>query len=219
MHLPFGNRFDAGRVLAAELSSGRLPADTVVLGLARGGVAVGFAVARELGLKLDVVVARKIGVPWQPELAMGALAGASRVLDETTIRLLDISHEEVSQAVSRELGEMRRREELYRPGAPIDLFGRTALLIDDGLATGATMLAAIRHTRSCAPEKVVVAVPVASLEASRLVRAEADNLITLATPRLFGAVSEFYIDFHQVSDVEVQSLLAGSEPVRYNLRA
>jgi predicted phosphoribosyltransferase len=170
-----------------------------------------------LNLKLDVVVARKIGVPWEPELAMGALAGDARILDERMIEALAIPRADVMNAVARELAEMKRREELYRGGAPLDLRGQTAILIDDGLATGTTMLAAIQYASSLQPGGVIAAVPVGSLEACRLVRAEVDQRVTLAMPEPFGAVGQFYRDFHQVGDAEVQDLLAASD--RYHVEA
>ena len=216
VHLPFADRVEAGRLLAKELSSRRtVPHGAVVLGLTRGGVPVGFAVAERLGLPLDIVVVRKLGVPWQPELAMGAIAGPitndTRVLDEGIVRQLGISAADVEEIVAREEAEMKRREELYRGDTPaVDLHGRTAVLVDDGLATGNTMLAAVRHVRALKPAKVVIAVPVGSRDACDRLRSEADDLVCLATPELFFAVGEWYRDFEQVSDTEVRRLLAES---------
>lgn len=207
VHLPFADRVEAGRLLAQELSHHHLPS-AVVLGLARGGVPVGFAVADRLHLPLDVIVARKLGVPWQPELAMGAIAGTARILDGRMIRELGVCDEEVEEIVAREQAEMKRREELYRAGEPaLDLHGQTAILVDDGLATGNTMMAAVRHARSLHAAGVVIAIPVGSRQACDRLRKEADDFVCLAIPELFFAVGEWYRDFAQVSDREVQNLL------------
>jgi len=213
--LPFDDRTQAGKLLGnalgAFLRSREFRQPAIVLGLARGGVPVAFQVASRLGLPLDVIVARKIGVPWQPELAMGAIAGAARVLDDRVIRELAIPSADVEAIVARETAEMRRREELYRAGKlPLDLSGKLAILIDDGLAMGTTMLAAIRFARHAGAAKVICGVPVGSAEATRRVRAEADSVVCLATPHPFVAVGEWYRHFGQVSDAEVENLLAGS---------
>jgi predicted phosphoribosyltransferase len=211
IHLPFADRLEAGRLLAAEFSRRGIGQNAVILALTRGGVPVGFAVADRLHLPLDIVVARKLGVPWQPELAMGAIAGAARILDDRMIAELGISEEDVEEIIGREQTEMKRREELYRGGKPaLDLHGHTAILIDDGLATGSTMTAAARQVRSLKPGRVIIAVPVGSREACGRLRREADELICLAAPEIFYAVGEWYRDFAQVSDGEVQSLLAES---------
>jgi predicted phosphoribosyltransferase len=160
---------------------------------------------------LDVVVARKIGVPWQPELAMGAIAGTARILDDRMIEQLGISDEDVEEIVTLEQAEMIRREDLYRGSqSALDLHGQSAVLIDDGLATGNTMLAAVRHVRSLKAAKIIVGVPVGSREACARLRKEADELISLATPEFFFAVGEWYREFPQVSDTEVRNLLAES---------
>jgi putative phosphoribosyl transferase len=209
--LPFSDRTEAGRQLAASLALHHISPDAVVLALARGGVPIGLAVADRLHLPLDVVVARKLGVPWQPELAMGALAGGARVLDETLIRELGIAPEDVAAIVDVEQEEMSRREGLYRQGRPApELRARTAILVDDGLATGSTMLAAIRHLRSLHPAKIMVAVPVGSEEGCGRIRKEADDFVCLVTPELFFAVGEWYRRFPQVTDSEVRDLLAES---------
>ncbi len=211
VHLPFADRTEAGRLLAAELSRRHLTADAVILALTRGGVPVGFAVADRLHLPLDIIVARKIGVPWQPELAMGAIAGEARILDERMIQELGVSDEDVDRTVASELAEMHRRETLYRAGCPaLDLHGKSAILIDDGLATGSTMRAAVRHVRSLKPAKVVIGVPVGSAEACRSLCSGVDDLVCLATPEFFCAVGEWYQSFQQVNDAEVQRLLADS---------
>jgi putative phosphoribosyl transferase len=219
VHLPFMDRVEAGRLLAKELSLHHLPS-TVVLGLARGGVSVGFAVADRLHLPLDVIVARKLGVPWQPELAMGAIAGTAHILDGRMIRELGISDEDVEEVVAREQAEMRRREELYRDCEPgLDLHGKSAILVDDGLATGSTMMAAVRHARSLHAASVVIAIPVGSRQACDRLRREADDLICLSIPEAFFAVGEWYHDFAQVSDSEVQNLLRQNHRGIHGLKA
>jgi len=211
VRLPFQDRAEAGRLLGVELASRKLATDTIVLALPRGGLPVGAEVAEALKAPLDVVVVRKVGVPWQPELAMGAIAGDTRVLDNRLIRDLGISIGEVNAVIARESEEMRRREELYRSGLPApDLRGRTVVLVDDGLATGSTMVAAARHVRSLQPQRLIIAVPVASAQACGRLRREADECICLAMPEPFFAVGEWYIDFGQVTDFEVQEILKRS---------
>lgn len=211
IHLPFADRFEAGNELATELSHRISVRNAIVLALARGGVPVGFAIAKRLDLPLDVIVARKLGVPWQPELAMGAIAGSARTLNEGMLAELEIPAAEVEKVILREHAEMKRREELYRAGQPApELAGRTAILVDDGLATGSTMLAAVRYVRKLKAATIVVAVPVGSREACEHLRREADEVICLAMPDFFYAVGEWYRDFNQVSDNEVRNLLAES---------
>jgi putative phosphoribosyl transferase len=207
--LPFRDRVEAGRLLGAELTSRNLPKNAIVLALPRGGVPVGFEVARTLGLPLDVVVVRKLGVPWQPELAMGAIAsGGIRVLDDNLIEQAGISQEEIERVATREAQEAERRELLYRAGRPaLAVKNRAVILVDDGLATGSTMLAAVKCMRSHQPSAVIVAVPVASYQALALMRDEADDCVCLATPTPFIAVGEWYQDFHQINDSEVRELL------------
>jgi len=210
--LPFADRAEAGRLLAAELATRKLPANVIVLALPRGGVPVGFEVAKALHAPLDVVVVRKVGVPWEPELAMGAIAGKShQVLNRDLIRDLRISQKEVDDALAKARAEVERRENLYRSGRPaLELHDHTALLVDDGLATGSTMLVAARYVRSLRPAKSIIAVPVGSTDACGRLRQEADDLICLATPESFFAVGEWFVDFRQVNDVEVQHLLEES---------
>jgi predicted phosphoribosyltransferase len=211
VHLPFTDRRAAGQLLANELGRHNISGASVVLALPRGGVPVGFVVAEQLHLPLDVVVVRKLGVPWQPELAMGAIAASAQVRDSRVIRQLAISDAEVEEVVAREQAELRRREDLYRGGAPPSpLNGRTVILIDDGLATGSTMLVAVRHVRAMNPARVIVGVPVGSVEACERLRRESDSVICLATPDPFGAVGAWYRDFAQVGDTEVQDLLTQS---------
>jgi len=207
--LPFRDRAEAGRLLGAELASRNLPQDSIVLALPRGGVPVGFEVARALAAPLDVVVVRKLGVPWQPELAMGAIAsGGVRILDERLILQEGIPPEEIENVAANEAQEVERRELLYRGDRPpLELRNRPVILVDDGLATGSTMLAAVKCVQSLQPSAVTVAVPVASRQACTLIRNEADDCVCLATPAPFIGVGEWYQDFRQTSDVEVRELL------------
>jgi predicted phosphoribosyltransferase len=211
--LPFANRFEAGSLLAEELSQHHLPKNTVVLGMARGGVPVAFEVAKRLALELDTVVARKLGVPWQPELAMGAIAGTARVLDQDLIRQLQITPDDVNAVLVREAETMKRREELYRDGRPaIDITHRPVVIVDDGIATGSSLIAAIRHARNLRALKVIAAVPVGSQEGCVRIRHEAEGAvcICLATPADFSAVGQWYLQFSQVNDDAVRSLLSKS---------
>jgi len=210
LQLPFHNRTEAGRLLGATLAGRDWPKDSIVLALPRGGVPVAFEVARALGLPLDVIVVRKLGVPWQPELAMGAIAsGGVRVLDQQLIRMEGISQEDIEAIATREEQEAERREQLYRAGRPsLELLNRTVILVDDGLATGSTMLAAVKCVKSLEPSSVIVAVPVASRQAREHLRHEADECVSLAIPDAFGAVGEWYQDFRQTSDAEVRELLS-----------
>ena len=206
----FRDRRDAGRLLAAELSAYAHRPDVIVLALPRGGVPVAYEAARVLGAPLDVFVVRKLGVPGHDELAMGAVAsGGVRVLNEAIVKGLHIPDDLIEQVTAREMGELQRRELLYRGGRPPpDLRGRTLILVDDGLATGATMQAAIAALRRRQPAKIVVAVPVAARETCAALRKEADEVICAATPEPFLAVGYWYQDFSQTSDEEVGDLLA-----------
>lgn len=210
-HLPFADRLAAGSLLGNELMHRTGDRNAIVLGLARGGVPVGFAVANRLDLPLDVIVARKLGIPWQPELAMGAVAGTARVLNEEILAELKIFSDQVEKVIAREQAEMKRREDLYRGGqAAPALDGHTAILVDDGLATGSTMLAAVRHARNLRSSRIIVAAPVGSNDACERLRQEADDVVCLAIPAFFYAVGEWYRDFRQVGDDEVRNLLAES---------
>ena len=210
LELPFPDRAEAGRLLGGHVAGRDWPKNSIVLALPRGGVPVAFEVARALGLPLDVIVVRKLGVPWQPELAMGAIAsGGIRVLDEQLIRTEGISREDVEVVAQREEQEAERREQLYREGRPaLDLRNRTVILVDDGLATGSTMRAAVMCVKSLQPSAVIVAVPVASRRAREHLRHIADECVCLAIPDAFGAVGEWYWDFRQTSDAEVRELLS-----------
>ncbi len=219
VQLPFADRAEAGRLLAVELASLKLPANVIVLALPRGGLPVALEVAKKFRAPLDVVIVRKLGVPWQPELAMGAIAsGSVQTLDQDLIRALRISREEIEAVIDKERAEVERREKLYRKGRPaLDLRGRTVLVVDDGLATGSTMLVAARYVRSLKPARMLIAVPVGSVQACQRLKEEADDCVCLATPEPFAAVGEWYVDFRQVNDSEVQRFLeAGQLPGKGN---
>lgn len=206
----FRDRREAGDVLADRLASYRGRDDLLVLGLARGGIPVGWQVASALGAQLDVFGVRKLGVPQWQELAMGALAtGGGVVINDSLVRNLGISDEQIAAAIERETGELRRRERAYRNGRPaIDIANKTVILVDDGIATGASMLAAVRAVRASQPSQVVVAVPVGPASACRELAAEADDVVCATMPPGFEAVGQVYADFHQVTDDEVRQLLA-----------
>lgn len=202
--IPFADRAAAGRALAAELVTRDLPS-ALVLALPRGGVPVAREIANALGAPLDVVVVRKLGVPWQRELAMGAIAGGGfQIVDDDLVRELRVSREEIEATIARENQELERREKRYRGGRPgLKLCGCSVILVDDGLATGSTMLVAVRYVKSLAPAKVVVAAPVGSVEACERIRDESAECVCLATPEPFVAVGQWYVDFPQLSDAEV----------------
>jgi putative phosphoribosyl transferase len=210
--LPFRDRTEAGRLLVAELGHYKSKPDVIVLGLTRGGVPVAAEVASALQAPLDVVVVRKLGVPFQPELAMGAIAGdGTEVLDRDLVHELGISNNEVEAVIAEERAEVERRERLYRGGRPpLDLKERTAILVDDGLATGSTMLAAVAFARKRLAKRVVMAVPVASAEAIDKLRTKVDECVCLATPEPYFAVGLWYSNFLQVNDTEVMKLLEES---------
>ncbi len=218
VRLPFQDRAEAGSLLGAYLVSATILTQAqekpVVLGLARGGLPVAAEVAHALDGSLDVLVVRKLGVPFQPELAMGAIAGHTVYLDAEMIRWTDVSREQVDAVAAREKRELERREHLYRRGhPPVEARGRDVVLVDDGLATGSTMVAAVRHVQSLQPASLIVAVPVGSTEACRRIEREAGQCICLAEPDPFDAVGRWYVDFGQVSDEEVQEILDGGRRV------
>jgi putative phosphoribosyl transferase len=205
----FADRAEAGRSLADALERFR-DDDAVVLAIPRGGVVVGAEVARHLGAPLDVVVPRKIRAPGNPELGLGAVAHGVRVLDEVLISRLHVTASYVEDEMSRGIREIERRERVYRGdrrATPVR--GRPAIVVDDGIATGGTAVAALRWTRSQEPSRVVLAVPVAPRATVRQMEGEADDVVVLATPEPFLAVGEWYARFDQTSDDEVVRLLGG----------
>ncbi|MBI1737392.1 MAG: phosphoribosyltransferase [Candidatus Rokubacteria bacterium] len=208
--LRFRDREEAGRRLAARLAAYAGRDDVVVLGLPRGGVPVAYQVARALGAPLDVFLVRKLGVPGHEELAMGAIAsGGTRVLNDEIVHALGIPPEAVERVAAQERAELARRERAYRGDGPaLDVRGRVAILIDDGLATGASMRAAARAVRHAAPSRLVIAVPLGAPETCAASRAEADEVVCAMTPEPFHAVGLWYEDFSQTTDDEVRELLA-----------
>jgi putative phosphoribosyl transferase len=206
----FADRRDAGRKLAAHLTSFAAQ-DPVVLGLARGGVPVAYEVAQALGAPLDVLVVRKIGAPGNPEYGIGAIAeGDVRVLNQKAIRSMLIGVEELETAIARARAEIDARVQRYRGArAPIDVAGRTAIVVDDGLATGGTARAALRAVRACDPRRLILAVPVGAPDAVESLREEADEVVCLLEPELMWAVGLCYRHFEPTSDAEIFRLLAG----------
>jgi putative phosphoribosyl transferase len=205
----FADRTDAGRELAKQLRGYRQRGDVVVLGVPRGGVVVAFEVASALHVPLDIFVSRKLCVPGREELAFGAIAsGNVRVLDQEIVEGLEITEKQIEVVTEAARKELERRERLYRGGrSPLLLEGQTVLLVDDGIATGSSMLAAIRAVRFLKPARLVVAVPVAPQATCSRLRREVDELVCVETPRFFYAIGQFYDDFSQVSDEEVAELL------------
>ncbi|MFY9624096.1 MAG: phosphoribosyltransferase family protein [Rhodoplanes sp.] len=213
--MPFRNRADAGRRLAAALA-GYKNERPVVLALPRGGVPVAAEIAAALNAPLDLVLVRKLGVPVQPELAMGAVVDGSSpiiVRNEDVIRLTGVSEEEVQAVCAEELAEIERRRQRYLgTRARVDPAGRVAIVVDDGIATGATTRAALRALRLRGPKKLILAVPVAPTETLAAMREEADEVVCLEDYADFGAIGFFYSDFRQTSDSEVIAALARFPP-------
>jgi putative phosphoribosyl transferase len=205
----FQNRFAAGRMLAAKLTAYANRQDVLVLALPRGGVPVAFAVAQALHAPLDIWLVRKLGVPGQEELAMGAIAsGNVRVLNDMVVQSLHIPDQVIAAVTAAEQRELERRERIYRGNRPLPhVRGRTVILIDDGIATGATMRAAIAALRQLEPARIVVAVPVIPAATVDVLRAEADELIYVAAPERFFGVGFWYEDFSQATDDEIRDLL------------
>ena len=212
----FTDRRDAGRLLADRLAPYAGRDNLVVLALPRGGVPVAAEVAARLKAPLDVFVVRKLGVPGHEELAMGALAsGGVRVLNDDVVEHLGIPDAVIDLVADREARELERREHLYRgDAAPIEVRGATVVLVDDGLATGSTMKAAVRAVRQREPAEVIVGVPVGSVEACGELGREADQVVCLYVPRWFAAVGEWYADFSQTTDDEVRELLEAARTTR-----
>jgi predicted phosphoribosyltransferase len=207
--LPFADRAEAGRILGAKLSAYSQREDVIVLGLPRGGVPVAYEVAGALKVPLDVLVVRKLGTPWQRELAMGAIApGEVQVLDLSLVKQLCVPNNAIEEVAAAEREEMERQEQLYRGNRPpLSMAGNTVILVDDGIATGSCILAAIAAVRKQGAARVVVAVPVAPATGCSAIRMEADEVISVAEPETFLAVSQWYEDFSQVSDDQVRALL------------
>lgn len=206
----FADRAEAGKALAALLRHYEGRQDVVVLALPRGGVPVGYEVAEALGAALDVFLVRKLGMPGHPEFAMGAIAsGGVRVLSEDVVRAYGVSQEAVERVARAEQAELERREREYRQNHPaVDVRGKVAILVDDGLATGSTMKAAVAAVRNLGPARVVVAVPVGAPSTCGEFSAIADEIVCARTPEPFSAVGLWYYDFSQTTDAEVRSLLS-----------
>jgi putative phosphoribosyl transferase len=204
----FQDRAQAGRLLSEKLAGFSGRPDVVVLGLPRGGVPVAFEVALRLKAPLDVFLVRKLGVPGHEELAMGAIAsGRIWILNDDVIQSLGISPDVVEKAIARERRELEKREMAFCLGPPLELRDRVVILVDDGLATGATMRAAVMATRERFPAKVIVAVPVASRDTHRQFEGQADQFVCVQTPANFEGVGQWYEDFSQTTDEEVRALL------------
>lgn len=206
----FENRRAAGRALAEAMAERSQAPDTLILALPRGGVPVAHELALALKLPLDVFIVRKLGVPGQPEVAMGAVAsGGACLLNRGLINWLEVSAEALAEETATEQQELARRERVYRGQRPAPGYkGRTIILVDDGVATGASMRVAISALRRAGAARIVVAVPVAPPDALALLEEEADEVVCLSTPRIFGSIGQFYGDFTQISDEEVIAHLA-----------
>jgi predicted phosphoribosyltransferase len=214
MRMRFRNREEAGRMLSERLKYLLRDESAWVLALPRGGVPVGYEISRMLGLPLDVLVVRKLGVPWRPELGMGAISeGDATYVNDEVLQYADLTLKDVRAVAKEEARELERRVRLYRGERPLpDVRGQTVVLVDDGLATGSTARAAARAVRELEPRRLVLAVPVAAAEtAEALRREEVDEVVTVEEPVVLGAVGAWYEDFHQVDDEEVLALLAEHE--------
>jgi predicted phosphoribosyltransferase len=212
MERAFPNRIEAGRLLAEKLEKYTDRNDVIVLGLPRGGVPVANQVAKHLRAPLDVFIVRKLGVPGFEELAAGAIAsGGVRVLNEDVMRAIPHADEAIKTVTARETAEMQRREQIYREGRPApELRDRIAILVDDGLATGATMRAAVKALRQRGAAKIVVAVPVGPPDTCHEIEEQADETICLSMPEFFQAVGQYYEDFSQTTDEDVRELLTSA---------
>jgi predicted phosphoribosyltransferase len=211
----FRNRAEAGQLLAAKLSDFAERKDVLVLALPRGGVPVAFEVAKALKAPLDIFLVRKLGLPGQEELAMGAIAtGGVRVVNEDVVRYLRIPNEVIDRVAAEEQRELVRRERAYRDDRPApDVAGRTVILIDDGLATGSTMRAAVAALRKQNPARIIVAVPTAATQTCEELRGEVDDIVCATTPEPFLGVGRWYVDFTQTTDEEVRDLLRRAQQI------
>jgi len=209
MERAFANRTEAGRLLAEKLVEYADQSDVILLGLPRGGVPVAYEIAKRLRLPLDVFIVRKLGVPGFEELAAGAIAsGGVRVLNEEVVRAIPYASEAIEAVTARETAELQRREQIYREGRPPpELRDKIAIVVDDGLATGATMRAAVKALQQRGAAKIVVAVPVGPPDTCEELAHEADEAICLSMPPFFQAVGQYYEDFSQTSDDDVRELL------------
>jgi putative phosphoribosyl transferase len=205
----FVDRKDAGQKLAGSLTRFKNQSDAIVIGLPRGGVVVAYEAARLLNLPLDIIVPRKIGAPGNEELAIGAITEEGEaVLDEMLVRELNVAPEYIAKTVAKEKQEAQRRLKLYRGDrTPLNLQNKTAILIDDGIATGATMQAAIKSAQNKKAEKIIVAVPIIAPDTLKKLQAEADEIIYLDAPMFLGAIGDFYEKFSQTEDREVIELM------------
>ena len=210
----FADRHAAGRALAERLAPVLDPRASVILALPRGGVPVGYEIAKQIGAPLDVLLVRKLGVPWQPELAFGAVSsGGVTVFNEAVLGELRLTPDETNEVIEQERAELERRERLYRGGrAPADVQGKTAVVVDDGIATGSTVRAALRALAHRGAKRTIVACPVAPPETVELLLREADDVVCLLTPPELLAIGVWYDDFLPVSDEEVLRLLAEGAP-------
>jgi putative phosphoribosyl transferase len=208
----FTDRTHAGKELAKALTAYTDHPDSIVLALPRGGVPIAFEIANVLHAPLDVFIVRKLGAPGQPELAMGAIAsGGLRVMNDDILGMLRVSEATIAATIAEEQQELERREGLYRGDRPaLKIAGKTVIVVDDGIATGATMRAAVRALKAQQPARLIVAIPTAAVDTCHALRQEVDEVVCLATPEPYIAVGRWYKDFAQTSDAEVQALLAQS---------
>ena len=207
----FSNRGDAGRQLGELLQQRVSDGNVIVLGLARGGLPVAAEVARALGAPLDALIVRKLGMPFNPEFAFGALASGGHIyIDDSLVSKFAMPQEQIDEIVAGETAELRRREQVYRAGRnPLDLASKTAIVVDDGIATGATMRAALMYVRSLRPVRVVLAVPVAPDDSAAVFADLCDEFVCVRPVAELGSVGQFYAEFGQVSDAEVVAILQG----------
>jgi len=215
----FNDRTDAGKQLAARLHFLQGQPNVIVLGIPRGGVVVAAEIARALNAPLDVFLAHKLGAPFNPELAIGAITSTGEVvLEETFIVELRLSHQDIEREIEHQRQEMARRLEVFRKNRPpLDVQNKTVVIVDDGVATGSTMLAALRALRQAQPARLILAIPVGPPDTIQRLGQECDQVVVLATPEPFWAVGRFYTHFGQTSDEEVVALLAGQASTRRHL--